>query len=180
MIQTNNEQCYIYSSKNIFLNHYFNKSINTAIKYLLSVANKDTLILDFGCGQGILKKKLPDYNIVGYDIQQKYSDVDDFRKVKPEVVFSHHVFEHLKERKLKKVIEVFKRMDLKYIIVAQPTENAISKIMRIVLRKKPSLEIGHYTDITTVYSSLGKYFRLVEERNIYMLTKVSKWEMKKK
>lgn len=166
-----------YSTKNHLLKHYYNKSINTAIKFLRSVANNGTLILDFGCGPGILKERLPNHNIVGYDVDSRFGDVEDFKTIKPEVIFSHHVLEHLEERELKKVINEFYKMEPKYLILGEPTENMVGRVGRKILKMRTYEEMGHQVNLKTIYSYLENYFDLIEERDVYTLTKVSKWRI---
>ena len=44
-------------------------------------AAENELILDFGCGNQRLKRYLPKHTIIGYDIINEYSDIDDYRNL---------------------------------------------------------------------------------------------------
>ena len=63
-----------------FSRYYFRKLLNSIIN-VGCLTRRSIRVLDFGCGNGELKKLLPNANIIGYDIIPHLSDVDDWRKV---------------------------------------------------------------------------------------------------
>ena len=69
-----------YESKNLITRVYFRLKINKAIK--LAGLKKEDIILDFGCGDGWLEKKLKNYKIYGYDINPEKTFIKDYKKIK--------------------------------------------------------------------------------------------------
>ena len=49
-------------------------------------------VLDFGGGYGMLKKLLPDIEVINYDIIKDLSDVDDWKAVSFDVVVANQVY----------------------------------------------------------------------------------------
>lgn len=137
-------------------------------------------ILDFGCGwEKILKKYLPQHNVIGYDIIKEYSDVDDYKNLKPHTIVCSHVLEHLKESELESTLKNFAKMAPKCLITAQPTENIISQIAwlfsddkKLAKKLKPA---EHQLAMNKVHSYLNKLFIAQERRNVLTLTVISKW-----
>ena len=143
--------------------------------------SKNDLILDFGCGKKQhLKSYLPGYKIIGYDIKKEYSDISDYRPLKPHTIVCSHVLEHLEKEQLLKISEDFKKMRPKFIITAQPTENLLSKICNLIGRPtylgKDFRVKDHILRITDIHKMLSGSFQLKSRRNILTLTLISKWD----
>ncbi|MBU2102261.1 MAG: methyltransferase domain-containing protein [Candidatus Omnitrophota bacterium] len=143
----------------------------------------DGVILDFGCGkEKILKKNLSGHTVIGYDVIKEFRDIDDYRKIRPQVIVCSHVLEHLGPAELERTLEDFIAMGPRYIITAQPTENNISRLSwffsgKKELTKKLTL-LEHKLTIDKIHSVLAKYFILQERKNVLTLTVVSKWVLR--
>jgi len=142
-----------------------------------------TTILNFGCGEDrILEKYLPEHNVIGYDIIKEYSDIDDYRKLRPHTIVCSHVLEHLELSELERTLDTFIAMAPRYIITAQPTENIVSKISWLFSGKKRLTKnlrpAEHKLTINEVHSSLNKRFIMQEKKNVLTLTVTTKWLLK--
>jgi len=149
----------------------------------MAEASKEDLILDFGCGKKqYLKNYLPGYNIIGYDIVKEFSDIDDFGHLGPYIIVCSHVLEHLEEEKLFETIEIFKKMNPKFIITAQPTENLLSRVCNFLwaakyLKNDFRLK-SHKLKINEIHKILSNFFKLECRKDVFMLTVISKWTIK--
>ncbi len=162
-----------YYSKNPIMNYYFNKFMNEGIKLI----GNESFILDFGCGESVLKKKLLDKKIVGYDINPELSDVKDYKKLKPDVIFCSNVFEHLTKEKLRRTLKNFIKMKPRYLVTIQPNEWLLFKLGGKLFRRKVYEE--HILQRHEVYEEVSKYFKLITNKPILLWTiHVAKWEIK--
>jgi len=167
-----------YKNKSGFVRYYFDRILNTSIN--LGNPTKQDLILDFGCGDNYLKKKLPGFNIVGYDINQELSDVKDYRKVKPTKIFAISVLEHLDEEELRKTLDDFKKMNANLtLITSLPTEHFISRIGAMFYGIRRLNKESHKLRWFEVYKILNeKGFIKLKQKNVLTLSKVAVWKLK--
>jgi len=155
-----------------FVRFYFRRIISVAIDMLGNIS-KDSLILDFGCGRQYLKKA-SGLKIIGYDIVPQFTDIDDYRNIKPDIIFCNHVLEHLDIQELKETLDSFKKIVPKFIITGVPTENLLSKLCALIGRPHGYFE--HKTKMKAIHNELSKRFALLERKNIFTLTIISKWQ----
>ena len=59
---------------------YFSSIINHIIGFA-DLRNTSKTILDFGCGEKILSKKLQNVNVLNYDIKPEYSDYKTYKNL---------------------------------------------------------------------------------------------------
>lgn len=69
----------------------------------------DITILDFGCGQGELKRLLGGAKVVGYDIIPELSDVPDWHAVDFDVLVANEVFYRFSEEELESLLRELKQ-----------------------------------------------------------------------
>ena len=63
------------------------------LKKIIEIGHLDkrnVRILDFGCGLNKFKSLLP--NVIGYDIQPRFTEIDDWKKLQFDVVITNAVF----------------------------------------------------------------------------------------
>lgn len=135
---------------------------------------RESLILDFGCGEQYFKKNSDFKNTIGYDKVAEYTDIKDYRGLKPEVIICNHVLEHLDIIELQETLDNFKKMQPHFIITGIPTENLISRICARIGRSQSYA--GHKTKIKVIQNELNKRFTLLEKKNVLTLTVISKWK----
>lgn len=157
-----------YESKNLITRVYFRWKINKAIK--LAKLKKEDIILDFGCGDGWLEKKLKNYKIYGYDINPEKTFVKDYKKIKPNKIFALDVFEHIPKEEIIKIIGNFKKLNKRFdLIVSVPTENLISRKIRKLVGKleTPKEHITKYEEILKI---LRRDFILKKKINFFTIS----------
>ena len=151
---------------------YFNRIISTILSMLEDIP-QESLILDFGCGRQYFKKVSGFKNVVGYDVVPGFTDIKNYRGLKPDVILCNHSLEHLAVNELRNVLRDFKAMAPKFIITGIPTENIISKVCAAIGRPHGYFE--HKAKINTIHEELDKNFTLLRRKNIMTLTVVSKY-----
>jgi len=121
---------------NGLVRYYFNKTLESIIK----IGNLDKTqesILDFGCGYGILKKKLINQNVLNYDINPEFSDYSDWRKLNFDFFIANQVFYLFSQDELEKLLDElkFKNPEL-IIIVGISYQNTLTKILKFIFNFK--------------------------------------------
>lgn len=145
---------------------YFRKILKTIIDFG-DLENEPNLILDFGCGLSHLKKTLKRDNIIGYDIEADLSEINDYKKLKPQKIVLSGVLEHLYLDHIETLLQEFQIMNSKAsLIVYLPTENSVSKIaMRLAGQSNAHDDhVSKYKDINKV---LAKYFKIKKRKYIF-------------
>jgi len=165
-----------YMHKNPLVRWFFRTKTNIAIR--LADLKKTETILDFGCGAGWLKKKLKKkgYNVVGYDITPKYSDVKDYTKIKANKIFALDVFEHIRKREIKEILMNFKKINPNFeLIVAIPTENWVSRKCRKLLGKSEKVS-DHITSFKEILKILNSQLKLIRKINFLSVSYIAKFK----
>ena len=181
-IITNEEFCY--KNKNPIVNIYFNGLLNSAITLSECWKNTSPLILDFGCNSQQLKKRLIkqkiNFNYVGYDIDQKYRDTDDYTKLNPDYIFCINVLEHLGIDELQKLLHDFKNMNKNVkIITAVPGKNFLSDFLNKNVSDKMNWEHKefqmHKSAFLQVQKILNSNCNLLKSKNYMFIQKIQLW-----
>ena len=163
-----------YENRNVITRTYFRTKVWLAIKS--AHLKKSDIILDFGCGDGWLEKELQNYEIYGYDINPKKTFIKDYRKIKPTKIFVLDVFEHIPIYEIKKIIDEFKKLNEKFIlIVSAPSENFISRKIRKFVGKDevPKEHITRYREILKI---LKENFKLKKRINFFTVSYIFLFE----
>ncbi|KKN48146.1 hypothetical protein LCGC14_0655900 [marine sediment metagenome] len=160
--------------KNPIVKLFFRLKFAIAIRY--ADLKKDDLILDFGCGDGWLKKILPDYNIIGYDIDPKLTEIKDYTKLKPDKIFALDILEHMKKREIRKIIKSFKRMNPNFkLVTIIPTETWFWRKSRKLLGLSETVK-DHITKLKDILQILNEELTLVKKINFLAVTHIAKWK----
>ena len=140
---------------------------------------KEDLILDFGCGGKYLKRILPNYNVVSYDYNPEFTEIKDYKTIKPTKIFAIDVFEHLTEEKIIETIKDFKSMNENFsIITAIPNENWFWRFSRKCLGLKPYVK-DHITNIKDIVKILDKELVYNKKINFFLVSHIYKYNSKK-
>jgi 2-polyprenyl-3-methyl-5-hydroxy-6-metoxy-1,4-benzoquinol methylase len=162
--------------KNPLLRFFFRWKFRKIIKF--AGLKKEDLILDFGCGDKWLKKILPGYRVIGYDLNPKQTEVKDYRKIKPDKIFALDVFEHIPREEIRGIIRNFKKMNPNFeLITSIPTENWISRKTRKVLGKRERA-IDHITPIKEILPILLSELKLIKKMNLFTVSYIAKFRNK--
>jgi hypothetical protein len=172
----NNQVSRIYESSNLFIRHYSNKYLKTAVKFL--DAKEGDKILDFGCGEQYSKRVIKNGEVIGYDIDPKISDVENYKDVKANKVFCCQSLEHLKPEELKEAVAHFAELKVEKVIVATSTDNWLSEIGIKLIRSVKDSHDTHYSDIETIHRLMSEKFKMVRKKSIYTFNIVSEWHLR--
>jgi SAM-dependent methyltransferase len=154
---------------------YFNNIFSNIIKIISKNKKKNIKVLDFGCGNGYLKKKLKEnkkIRVIGYDIVKELTETSNWKKVKFDYFVSCHVFMYLNKIKIKNIINFIKkqRPNAK-IIVAISRQSFLNKIGAFILNERNA-----YTNVclssAEEISILQKHLKIVEKKNVFFLTDI--------
>jgi len=164
-----------YNNKNPLVRWYFFTILKTAVKSAELKGHETAL--DFGCNTQQLKKFIPKKTgYIGYDIFPECSDVKDYRKTRPDIVFALNVFEHLGKKEFLETLENFEKMGVKKIIVANPTTNGISIIASFFAGVREAVKDLHKQTYSEVCGNLEKAgWKKTSEKNILTLNKIQAW-----
>ena len=168
-----------YGSPNPIIRWFFNKKIN----YVLGISNlkKDDILLDFGCGEGEIKKRLEESKIqvIGYDPTPEHTDIDDYTKLRPTKIISMDCFEHIPKDDILRILENFRKMNSNVIMTFSiPTENFLSRKLRKLLGK-PERANGHITTLKEILSIFEEKLELLKKKSLFTITFIGKYQFKK-
>ena len=89
---------------------YFNNIISNIIK-IGNLDKTEKIVLDFGCGSKIIKKKLPGKKILNYDINPDYTEHEDYKKLYFDIVIFNHVLMYMKNKEIVSTFENIKKIN---------------------------------------------------------------------
>lgn len=146
---------------------YFNKILKTLIDFG-SLKKEKGIILDYGCGVGHLKKKLPDSNIVGYDILPELTDVVDYKSLSPQKIVLSGVLEHLSLIEIENLLKDFIKMNPRAVLlVFLPTENMVSKLA-MHLAGQSNAHDDHVSKYKDINRLIEKYYYPEKRKYIFL------------
>ena len=151
---------------------YFNRAIDSIIT-IGNLKGTSKIILDFGCGLGVLKKKLKSKsNIVNYDKNKKFSEINNWKNVKFDIFVSNQVFYQFSEKKLETIIKEIKKKNSKTLfIVGISKRSLLNKIGKFLLFKFNA----HKNTILTYEKELFilmKHLKIIKKKNIFFLSDI--------
>lgn len=124
-------------------------------------------VLDFGCGQQELKRFVGRDNYIGYDIERKFSDIDDPLKAKYDIMVANEVFYEIPEKEIRKILTTVKPKKLLVGISRQGFFNKIGAMLlhpdaldKTVTSPKKELEI------------LKEYYKVVKHKSVWGLADI--------
>lgn len=150
---------------------YFNNIISNIIKIgNLNIKNK--IILDFGCGIKILSNKLPQKEIINYDINSNYTEHSDYKKLYFDIVVANHVLMYLDKREIIEFFTNIKKINNDCeIIIGIAKVNWLSKLAKYLL-----LNFNAHKNIISSYNTqleiIKKYTKIISKKNIFFSTDI--------
>lgn len=144
---------------------YFDKIYSEAVK--MAELKPSDYCLDFGCGNQRLKPFV-NCKYVGFDVLEKFSNLSDYRKEKPSVVFALNVLEHLNEHELSDFQQWAYEIKPK-LVVSIPTNSFLSKFFVWLLGYGLVHEVEHLNYWQPIVKELKKDFMLVGCKRVYLM-----------
>jgi hypothetical protein len=168
----------VYGNWNPAARWYFQKILEKAAG--ISGVEKSDTVLDFGCNTQELKKHLnfKFKKYVGYDLIEELSDIVDYTKTKPDIVFALNVFEHIDEKELRKILENFKKMKVQRLVTAQPVEHSIGRALAFLSGLYFEHKHIHKLRWFEVHRIVSDYFSLEKQKTFMTMQKISLWKAK--
>ncbi|MBU3940419.1 MAG: class I SAM-dependent methyltransferase [Nanoarchaeota archaeon] len=165
-------------SKNPIVRWFSRTKMEIALK--MAKLKKNDIILDFGCGDCYLKKSNPKFNIIGYDINPKKTEIEDYTTIHPTKIFAMDVLEHIPKGEIIEILSNFKKMNPNVeLIVAIPTENWVSRKARLLLGKSERVR-DHITPLKEILKILKTRFKLKKKKNFLTVTYIAIYSPKGK
>lgn len=144
---------------------YFHMILNELIR-MGDLKNEPGLILDYGCGVGHLKKKLPDRNVIGYDINPDLSEVEDYRDLRPSKIVFSAMLQYLTLDKIDELMQYCLKTGAELLTV-QPTENIFSKIA-MFLANQPYAHDDHIVRYWEINGVIEKYYNIMDRKFMFL------------
>lgn len=175
------EQLYkkIYSEKFSIYGIYF-KSIFFSIFSILNKIKDKKTILDFGCGEGYLKKilikKESIHEIINYDVIRTKSEVESHDDLNYDIIVASHVFCLFTKDQLEFFLkkEIDKNPKIKFI-VAIGKQNFLSKLVQFLSNKRGANSFNNLNG-EEEFKIINKVKRLKFKKNIFFMTDVCYFE----
>lgn len=149
---------------------YFNKILKNIMEIGKLRERGSLKVLDFGCGLKKLKPYITNY--VGYDINKRFTEVNEWQKVDFDIVVANAVFMYMTEKELEMFIKKLYRHNPNAELIFGATRmNFITKLIKFI-----TLSIKGYADVKLTYDEqlqiLSKYFTILKKRTIFGLSNV--------
>ena len=158
--------------KSYLLNLFYKMKFGIAIKY--ADIKEDDIILDFGCGDSWLKKRI-NQDVIGYDIDPKLSDIEDY-KIECDKIFAIDVFEHIEKSEIRNIIRNFKKVNKEFaLITIIPTETWLWSSLRKIMGLSPTVE-DHITKLKDILGILKEELIFVKKTNQFTLSYIAKFK----
>jgi|SRR3989344_608724 len=174
---------FCYKNKNPLIRIYFNGLLKSTVKISKYWKKNNLTILDFGCSCQQLKKILNNKSVqyIGYDIDKRYSDIEDYKKTKPDYIFCINVLEHLTKIKLETLLKDLKKMNKNIrIITAIPNMNFLSNILNGITQdlqwENENYDI-HKMEFNEIQNILKNKCKLIKSKDYMFIQKVQLWKM---
>jgi hypothetical protein len=154
---------------------YFHSVLRVILKILSSIETKDSKILDFGCGLGLLRAAASAEvaeKIVNFDIIPELSDVEDWRSIDFSVLVANQVFYSFSIESLEELaLGLSKRHSLEYLVVGISRRGFLNKLGLFLLTGTTSYPLAKLT-ATEELQLLSKYFSVQSVHSVLCLTDV--------
>ena len=124
-------------------------------------------VLDFGCGPQELKQFVGKENYTGYDIDRRFSDIDDPSKARYDIMVANEVFYEMPEQEIRKTLEALKP---KKLLVGISRQGFLNKIGSMLLAPK-ALE-KTVTSPKKELEIIKEYYRVIKRKSVWGLADV--------
>ena len=149
---------------------YFYRILKTIIR-IGELDRRDVRILDFGCGTGKLKQLLGD-KVIGYDLLPELTDVDDWWKVKFDVLVANEVFYLLTRPQLENFLAELEQCNPQAeLIVGISRQGILNKSLKVLAGQKDA-HAGTKLPPQEELAVLQGRMRLVKKKTVFRMCDV--------
>lgn len=154
---------------------YFRKLLNTIID-VGELDRNNLTILDYGAGYGILKKIIKDknkmVNVINYDIEPDFTDVEDWRGVDFDIVVANEVFYTFDQIALESLlVELKKKNNNLEVIVGISKQSIINNLGKIILSEWDA----HNSTVLNSKEEIAillKYMEIIDHKSVWHLADI--------
>lgn len=130
------------------------------------------VILDFGCGHGMLKQMFgARFSIVGFDVQTKFTEIRDWREADFSILIANHVFYSVSIGDLEQVALAASRKRVQTVVFSDSLDRNINRWLARMAGEPRALEAKLHDSETTL-DAFRDHYDLVETSSVFGLTKV--------
>jgi len=117
---------------------YFNLIYKIIINFL--EYKKNDVVLDFGCGIGLLKKKIkkkyPEANIINYDKVKSLSEVSDWKNINFNKIIFCQVLMYISKEDIENIFYILKKKKIDKIIICFSKQSFLNRLFAKILGHK--------------------------------------------
>lgn len=163
---------------------YFRKLLKTIIDIGEFNQNKKLTVLDFGAGKGelkkLIKKECPSIKVINYDIKKEFSEIEDWKNVKFDIIVCNEVFYTFEEEDLFKLMKDLKKHNQNLeMIVGISRASYLNKIGIIILNYHTN-PFKHLNIIPKrELEILSNYFDIIAHKSVFCLADIYRLKFKK-
>jgi len=144
---------------------YFNKIIRNIIDIGKLNERTGLRVLDFGCGLKKLKPLIKNY--IGYDIDEKFTEIKDWRKAEFDVVVANQVFKYMAKEELEAFIKQLYRRNPKVEMIFGATK-INTKIFKFLKKSYVDVKLSYDEQLAI----LNKYFTMLNKKTLLGLNDI--------
>jgi len=152
------------------------------IKSIIKIASLDTrgcIVLDFGCGHGMLKRTVKGSKVVNFDIVPELSDISDWRQQQFDVVVANEVFYSFSQKQLEALLkELFIKNSELEIVVGISRQGILNNIGKLLLGHSDAHD-GTLLKPDEELMVIRKYVDIVKKNSVFFLADVYLCKFKK-
>ena len=157
-----------------FTKFYFLRILNKIIK-IGNLTRTNKMILDFGCGFGILKETLGSKKVINFDIVEELSDVKDWKTAEFEILVANQVFSSFNKNSLIELLNELRIYNHNLtVIVGTSRRGILNKIGMYISGRLDSHDSTNLSleEEMSLYSQVG--LEVEEKQNIFFLCDILK------
>ena len=149
---------------------YFEKILEEIIK-IGDLKNDNKKILDYGCGERELQKKL-NKKIFNYDIRPEYSELENINNIDFDTIIINHVFMYLSEVEIDDLLtRIYQINPSCTFIIGIGKQNLLSKIAKNLTLNFNAHE-GTLLSYNQQLELIKKRLEIVNLKNVYYMTDI--------
>jgi len=136
-------------------------------------------ILDFGCGEGELKKLVKGGKLVGYDLIPELSDVPDWRQINFDVLVANEVFYCFDEEALGSLLQELKIKNLNLELIVGISKQGLLNNIGKYLLGRPDAHAATKICPKKEIEILMNYCQIIDQKSVLGLANVYALRFKK-